>query len=203
MRSYLGTLITAIAMATGCASDPLPEPSRAVQVRPECPARTDSAFYFPSEATDGQAVEYPSQFLGEINAPSLSCGTGVDEGYRITRLAPGRPSDVIEVVHSHDGWTLRGFEFASAVYHQRAAITKEVRKSLTDTQASEVGKLFAETGFWRTQPLPPNVKDISYEGPWVTLEARRRSSYHVVFPLAQSFSTVTARLFDMAGLDIR
>ena len=202
MRRCLGVLSIAF-MLIGCSSDPLPEPSRAHHVRSECPPPTDNTFYFFPEETDGQRVEYSSQFLAEIDAPSLSCGDTVDEGYRITRLAPGLPSAIIEVLRDRNGWTVRGVEFAHAVYRERGTITKQVRKELTDAEGSSLGTAFAEAGFWRTPPLPPNIKDISYDGPWVTLEARRGSSHHVVFPLASSFGSITSKFFDMAGLDIR
>jgi hypothetical protein len=204
MRVTFGTVITTITLTTACASEPMPEPSRGVHVRLECPARADSTFYFPPEATDGQRVEYPSQFLGEINAPSLSCGNAVDAGYRMTRLAPGRPSAVIEVVHSQDGWTLRGFELASAVYLQRGTTTRKIRKNVTDSEAAALSATFTETGFWRAEALNlSGAQDYSYDGPWVSLEARRGSSYHVVFPVTQRFESITSKFFEMAGFDSR
>jgi len=198
MRTRYCTLLTAVVLTVGCSSGSLPEPSRAHRVRAECPPHTDNTFYFHPDEIDGQRVEYASYFLAQVNAPSLSCGSAADEGYRITRLAPGRPSAVIEILHAQDGWTLHGVEFPSAVYGQRATITNEARKNLTDTQVANIRAQFDETHFWRTEPMPHF--EGPYDGPWVTLEARHGSSYHVVFPLAWSFGTVTATLFDMAGL---
>jgi len=200
MRTRYCTLLTAVVLTVGCSSGSLPEPSRAHRVRAECPPHTDNTFYFHPDDVDGQHVEYASYFLAEVNAPSLSCGNIMDEGYRIARLAPGRPSAVIEVLHTQNGWSLRGVQFSGAVYRQPATVTKQVRKNLADTQVAKVRALFDETDFWHTEPLPHF--DGAYDGPWITLEARRGSSYHVVFPLAQSFGIVTTTFFDMAGLAI-
>jgi hypothetical protein len=190
MRGSLSTVLIGTILAAGCSAERLPEPSRAA----DCPSRESNSFYFIPEE-DGQPSGYYSQFLGAIDPPSLSCGHSVDQGYRLNWLAPGRLSTIIEVLHTGNGWTLHAGQFAEATYRQPVVIRRQFRRKITAVEVRALIRAFDEAHFWGYQPARFSGL---YDGPLIAIEARRASSYRVVF--TWTLADIERRLFEMAQL---
>jgi len=151
MNSRVSVVAAAILLVAGCSREPLPEVANSLHVRPACPSRDERTYYFPEASYD----DFYSSLLKRLDAPSLSCGTAVDEGYRISRLSQSRElAVVIQVVHEPSGWTLDGAEFAdhASPGAGTARIANRVRNRLTNADGATVRDAFISTGFWRADP---------------------------------------------------
>src|SRR6266850_1242601 len=177
MNSRVSVVAAAILLVAECSREPLPEVANSLHVRPACPSRDERTYYFPEASYD----DFYSSLLKRLDAPSLSCGPAVDEGYRLSRLSQSRElAVVIQVVHERSGWTLDGAKYAVREYSRGGTdrITNRVRKRLTNDDAAALRDAFISAGFWRADParLVTYGGDVQ-DGPVATIEARRGTSY--------------------------
>jgi len=202
MNSRVSVVAAAILLVAGCSREPLPEVANSLHVRPACPSRDERTYYFPEASYD----DFYSSLLKRLDAPSLSCGTAVDEGYRISRLSQSRElAVVIQVVHEPSGWTLDGAEFAdhASPGAGTARIANRVRKRLTNADGATVRDAFISTGFWRADPARLDTYGgVANDGQPIAIEGRRGTSY-----LARDgygpLEMIQSRFFELAGPDIR
>jgi hypothetical protein len=106
-----------LAVVTGCATPPLPEPSAARRIEAQCPPLSDATHLAASSLKNNLGDEYLRESYGELlrkaSAPRLWCGQGPIEAYRLLLLPSYGPALIVMAVRTDDGWMLQGIEFTT------------------------------------------------------------------------------------------
>jgi hypothetical protein len=183
----LSLLIRAAAASVGCTTD-LPEPSSAVRAAPSCGAPSADDYYFPRDiffparVEDPQSISRPSRVLADLHEPSLSCGDGAPEAYRVLWIhsfSVWNPA-MVRISRAGSGWLavavrskwdrIGATPHLTEVEHREAVLDAE--------QGNQIVRALKAAEFW---VAPHSVPTPSMEdgGLWL-LEGRRGSGYHVV-----------------------
>ena len=170
--------------ATACASHTPPPPTLAKQVAPQCPEASDEAYYFPEGAispqrsTDRSYTTNFSLYLKSFDAPSLSCGTAVSEGYRLLWVQGNRPAGTIAFSRRNEKWDLTVVEYVDPLRSRvRSVIRTRTNTPVTDQTAGQLATALHSGGFWTT--LNSERSSANFEDIWV-IEGRTETGYHVV-----------------------
>jgi len=184
---------------TACSPDPLPPPAKmkqeigdpvrnlVVPIRRDCSPANSTDYFFPrmmfsNDAHIDDALRaYWNAAFPVAHEPPLSCGTDPDEAYRV----------ITAHSLSLDMWTVRVYRDRER--HERRLYVANIRRDLYGTRFSEVGHVARELSlaewtevenemtraeFWS---MPTEVVQQPYmDGGGMTVEGRRKQSYHVV-----------------------
>lgn len=181
--------LVAIAMAwylRGISVASLPE-EPSLSVRPSCGNSVDALHYFPVSAwnpqrstADDQTHEYYANFLRAMGEPSLSCGAGANDAYRVTRLEHTGVPVTVRIARTASGIQVSSTKLEAPTWNLPPGDIVDQRHFETSIAAWDfVAAALERADFWR---LPTSQHRGAPDGPgtaWI-IEARRGQSYHVV-----------------------
>jgi hypothetical protein len=189
----------------------IPHDAPTVAVRPTCPDKLDSAFFFPVASLgerkanfdqDAALRSWSSDELRKMLEPSLSCGDAPGDTFRFTWLrsfhppvtvrvfAGSRSAEIVAVLMSGSG----GYAPAAAVDQTHRALSPREWKNLNDA--------LVQSDFWN---LPPWRGRGGPDGAQWIVEGRVGLRYHVVnrwAPRSGNFRDLGLLFLKLAKLSI-
>ena len=121
-------------------------------------------------------AEY-GNYLRAFQAPSLSCGGAVAEGYRLLWIPSNRSAGVIALSRHDNGWDIVSVEFVDPLKSKpRSAVHARRNSRVTNDEAAQFIAVLQSGGFWTTTREPTTAEGGE---PWI-LEGRTKTGYHAV-----------------------
>lgn len=137
-------------------------------------------------------------------APSISCGPGRAETYRLSFIPTNTPAFVITVTRDAANWLVAASEFALATSSGKGrpfAQSKQMTRSATDDEVAMLRRGLERAQF---STMPTELGPfLGADGMVIAVEARTPAGYHVVMRIAPSdgpFARTAYMFFDLAGL---
>jgi hypothetical protein len=173
----------AILVLVACGID-LPEASSAQRVRIQCSHPTSDIFYFPEDSLipsgksdDLAQRQAASRYLAAVDAPSLSCGDGAVEAYRLLWIHAFGSALIVSVAGSEGVWFAESMEPMSPRTGPRLAIEQPMRRELTDADTARLRESLRAAQFWTTAVWSDSG---AHDGAVWIIEGRLTRGYRVV-----------------------
>ena len=199
----------------GCrANRPIPGVAK---IRAQCSAQSDNDYYFPvrtfsTAEGSGSELNYEyGGYLARVGEPSLSCGPGPDEAYRLVWTHAFRPDPVvIRISRTAEKYSVIAYRLEAGAYANTAIkIVTHTEKLLgseqwhTLTAAVEQANFFFMPVWHIRTASDPYVLDGDN---WV-LEGRVGSSYHAILrgtleERRVAFNHLCRLFFQFVGFDV-
>lgn len=216
MRRSIAAISTiwSIALTAACGrhgattSRALPEPNMGATVREYCAPEGDADRFFPPKTfkswddayADAPRIYY-GLFLTAMGEPSLWCGGGVDESYRLIRLE--RNGVPLSVRVERRGASMRlswvKLEAPTWVLPPNSVMARGNRQ-ISDVELELIRTAYAAADVWRLPIADPAAETTSTD--WL-LEARVGSNYRGVVrhPAPSPYRAAGLVLMELAGID--
>jgi len=173
---------------------------------PAAPACTGAAYYFPAglfpeayPASDKERRRRYSTVLARLGEPSLYCGDGAGETYRMMWLHDLAHPVVIRVARRPGRTDLVALQLSGTGGADPGTLLSRVDKALSDKEWQRLQAALAQGRFW-SLPTSGNMYGV-HGGQWV-VEGRRGAAYHLVdrwTPSAGAYRDLGVAFFDLAG----
>lgn len=176
------------------------------QPRPVISACSGDQYYFPAgtfpaayPALDVQRRRWYSSYLARLHEPSLSCGKGSEETYRLTWLHTSAHPVVIRITRRDSQVEADAFQLSGSGGGDPGLVLYQTHKLLSVMDWELLQAKLRNSTFW-SLPTSGNMYGVHGEQ-WI-LEGRRNDTYHIVdrwTPPAGPYRDLGAFIFDLVG----
>jgi hypothetical protein len=210
-----------IVVTAACQMVP-PEPKRSIEhkagipVRADCPPASSPDYFYPDQVlpdfnlSDRSIRDVHSKFLKAAGLPSLSCGGGEIESYRVLWIASARPSIIASATWSGSHWNVAGFEFidprSQPLTPDRLldwTVESKVTKSMSANAAHPFVAARRATSLW-SMPAKQLEAGAPTSGVWI-VEATAEGVYRVIvrdYARDAPLQMVGVELVKLAGMAV-
>ena len=173
----VAVVTTLVLCAGGCGpARSLPEPRAGTAVRRDCPPERSIDYYFEEGALPGKDTSRPlwADVLHQFDVPSLSCGPGTGDAYRLLVVTHTRPTfTVIQVINAEpNAWDVRFGELDG----REQKTTSELAARVTEDRVEPLRASVLQSQFFSAPRLATNP----YGGADWFLEVREHGGYRVI-----------------------
>ena len=159
----------------------LPQLLRGQPARSDCPARSDNQYFFEKGTLHDKhdfVETWATQYLRAADEPSISCGAGLSETYRVTWLHSFRRPLIVRVTTSHQSATLVATEFnRPESFLKSIKVVRRVETALTSADWLRIKSALDAADFW-SMPVTMGLR--GNDGDEWLVEGRRDGGYHAV-----------------------
>jgi len=181
-------------------------PSATAQPRQVISACSGDQYYFPAgtfpaayPAADLQRRRWYSSYLARLHEPSLACGNGSEETYRLTWLHTSAHPVVIRITQRDRQVEADAFQLSGSGGGDPGLVLYQTHKQLSMKEWGLLQAKLRNSTFW-SLPTSGNMYGVHGEQ-WI-LEGRRNDTYHIVdrwTPPAGPYRDLGAFIFDLVG----